>query len=451
MIEIPVISLKLKSKNITLGLFQRLENFKRTKILAYILILICTVFYIFRGLQYITRPQLYAEDGTIWIANAYNDGLRSIFMPYDGLAHLFERIFSFVSINILPLKYEPFYFNTMALLIFILLCYYLFSYRLGLLNNYFQKIYVAISLSLIANANEFFFNFSNSVFLLGLIGLFIIIARPSTRLIVRLFEKVLFAILCFTLIFSWIYLLILLLEVVFYKTKRTYYLIWAIIGSFVQFIIYTFLANNRPSVPIRYLMSKTTLIELYNQIIIPSVRFARIDINPLAHTRVDSVLISFFILISLLATSIVLVKANKSTRYFLFFCLAMTLASLKSPLVAIKSPAEIVNFMATAQFGNRYFIFGIIGMFVIWAKFSQMTIRAKFLPYLALIFFFFGLATSITSGSFYVNKGFTNLSKQYSSGIALVENPKTNSSVIIPINPSGWFMQLDKNNKNPLQ
>lgn len=48
-----------------------------------LIFLIPSLIMLIRGWQYILHPQLYAEDGALWLADAYNEGFKSIFQWYS--------------------------------------------------------------------------------------------------------------------------------------------------------------------------------------------------------------------------------------------------------------------------------------------------------------------------------------------------------------------------------
>jgi hypothetical protein len=419
-----------------------LSSPKESRLFNLSLVLLVAVFYTLRGARYITRPQLFAEDGELWLSGAYNKGIRTVFESYNGLSHLFDRLFGLLAVHIIPLKYEPVFFVLTGLVIFLLLFYYLLSGRTGILSNNYQKLFLALSLCLLGNAEEFYFSFSNSVFLLGVIGLFLLVQHKSRHKTIDVLEKILFFILCFSNVFAWIYLLILAFEFIWKKRRRYFYAVCAVAGSVVQLLSYTNQgAAQRPSVPLRFIFSKATAFEFYNQIIIPSLRFGRQDISPTFRTTTDLVLVCFSLLVTGIIVALVFWKSNYKTKCLLFFCIVMTLISLKSPIDGQTSPSAIVIVMATYHWGNRYFIFGILGLFIIWAKFSQKLISKRYLPMFLLVFFVFGLLSSISLGSFFIHKDFINLTSQYSNGIAEVKH--STKPVVIPINPVGWYVTLN--------
>ena len=411
-----------------------LVSSKHSKLFNGSLISLITASYIFRAHPYILHPQLFAEDGDVWLSTAYNLGLKSVYQAYNQFLQLFDWLFSLFAVHFVPLQLVPLFYVMSALLMFLLLCYYLFSPRSGVLNTNYQRLYVALSLCLLANAGELFFNFSNAVFYLGLVGLFLIIVNKSTKRYVNLIERILFFVLCFTSVFTFIYLIILLIEWLWYRRKRYYFLACTIAGSIAQVIAYTSYPLQRHNIPLHEIASRTTGVELYNQIINPSIRFGRIDINPLTDP-ISSINFAFIVVVLVgIISLVVFYKSNYKTKYFLLFCLLMTLISLRSP-----ADVNSVAAMATSLSGNRYFIYGIIGMFVIWAKFSQTILRKDILAVFLLVFFTFASVSSIRHGSFFIHKGLTDLTKDYSAGITEF-NHNRNKGIKIPENPVGWYI-----------
>lgn len=419
---------------------------KYSTVFSSILLFLIAATYIFRAHPYITKPQLYAEDGAVWLSSGYDKGLVTIFKPYNGFSHLFERIFGIISAYVVPLKFEPTLYVVTALVIFLLLCGYLLSNRSGIFSSNYQKLFFALSMCLLGNAEEFYFSFSNSVFLLGLVGVLLIVATKPKRKFVDVLEKILFFVLCFTIVFSWIYFLILAFEFIWQRKRRYFYLITAFVGAVVQYLVYSTHANGRPNIPIRFLVSKATVYEFYNQMILPSLKFARQDISPASGNATNLVFVFAALIIVTAIFIFIYAKSNYKTKCVLFFCALMTIISLKSPVDGQVLPGAIVLAMATYHWGNRYFIFGIISLFIVWAKFSQKLFNKAYLPVFLSVFFLFGLLSSITLGSYFIQKDFVNLTSQYSNGIKEVSHNK-NKLVIIPINPeNSWFVRLGPNN-----
>lgn len=417
------------------------------KFLTWPFVIVAAAAYIFRAQEYILKPQLYAEDGYIWLADAYNKGLSSLVLPLNSFFHLPERLFGLVFVSVMPLQFAPVVFNLTALGIFCLMVYYLFTPRTRILDNLYQKLFVLGGLCLIANVDEFFFNFSNSIFLLGIIGVLIMVAQPAKNRFVNGLEKTLFALTCFTLPFAWFFLLFALFEKFKNKTKGYFFLATAATGAVTQLVAYLTSEAERSVVTVQSLASKHTLIEIHNQIIVPAVRFARLDYVhvPYLPARANALVFISSVLVVVVAAIIVLKNSNKQVRYLLLFIALMTAAALKSPYLPSNSAIEVIKFMSTATGGDRYFIFGIIGTAIIIAKLSDK-LPKQYLKYGFLsLFMLAGLATSIHTKTFYVEKNFVDYRSYYKAGIEALKQPNRTDPVVIPENPNGWSITLYPN------
>jgi hypothetical protein len=433
-------------QNFVRSLAKQLKNLSASPRITIAFVLIPSVLYVIRAWQYIATPQLFAEDGAVWLAGAYNHGLQSLFTPYNQFAHTAERLFALIVIHF-PLILAPLLFNLGGFALFVLMCYYLFSRRSAVLTTNYQKLFIACSLGLIANFTEFFFNFSNSIFLLGVIGLCIYLAKPSRYAAVRVLEKIGFIIACLTLPFAWFYLLIILFDYVWIKKKKLFYLAVAAIGSVIQLWTYALTASHRPSVPLSILLgSKYIMIEIFNQIITPVLSFARVNSNLTLQAHESLSITAFCILIAGFSLYVVIKHASLELKYLVFFSIAFTAASLRSPIVGGGlTGTNILKFMSTTFEENRYFFYGILCLLLVIALAADTYLKRR-ASYALLIFFMaFGLSLSIASNSWTIHKNFfVNYSAGYSEGISAFNKSSQGSTIAIPENPVGWTIVLDK-------
>jgi hypothetical protein len=176
----------------------------------------------------------------------------------------------------------------------------------------------------------------------------------------------------------------------------------------------------RSSVTLWSLFSKYTLLEIHNQIIIPAPRFARID----ARLRAGG----HFTLLSI--------------GFIIAACLMMTAASLISPLVGPNVGAlGTIKIMSRTAAGDRYFILGILATMLMMVKFTHLLIAPRFRYAFIAIPMGFGLVTSLQFHSLLINRQLADLRDSYDSKIRLLQSPGMDS-ITIPINPSGWNIEL---------
>lgn len=409
-----------------------------------LLVAIVSATYIFRAQPFIRNPQMFAEDGVLWLADGYNKSITALFEPVNGFLHIAERLFGYILAH-LPLQFAPAAFCITAWLFFVLTTYYLLSSRTSILTKNYERLFVVFSLCLIANLEVFFFNFSNSVFLIGVIGLLIFIARPAKSKAVQIGEKILFLLACSTLPFAIVYLPVVLYEKFRHKTKAAFFFYTTLIASAVHLLYFLTSQVERSPVTLSSLFSKFTLLELYNQIIIPAVRFARIDIPVLefSNHHYPVLLVSLVTIALVAATILVLRTTNRQTIYLLFFLGGMTFASFKSPTVSTELAIDAIKHMAIVTEAGRYFVYGIIAVGIILAKSSYAILAPKARYPILILFMSFGLISALHYESFYIKKQFIDYSPEYYRAVERLQSGRSNAEVI-PVNPTPWTMALYK-------
>ncbi|HSX53109.1 MAG TPA: hypothetical protein VLF90_01940 [Patescibacteria group bacterium] len=408
------------------------------------LVAVAATGYLYRSSQYLFKPQLFAEDGNVWLAQGHNKSITALAQPVNGFFHVPERLFGYLVAHV-SLHYAPLIFVLTAWGLFILLAYYLLSSRTKILTNNYERLFMTASLCLVANMYELFFNFSNSVFLMGIIGVLILLARPPKNRIGIIAERTFFLLSCLTLPFAWFYLPLTLVERFKYKRKEWFFLITSAFASVAQLICYFFNHIERAHITILSMFSKWTLLEIYNQMIIPGIRFARIDIlvqdYSLHHYQVFTVF--FTVIAMLIATYAVVRKSNKQVWYLLFFLAAMSFASVKGPSLTAKTAVDALKVMSVIVGANRYFVYGVLAVNLIFIKSTYLALAPKARYIFLVLFVAFGLLTSLHYQNFYIEKQFVDYRPQYNKGISDFESGKQ-KSVTIPVNPTSWYMTLTK-------
>lgn len=407
-----------------------------------LLVSIAAAAYLYRAFPYFITPQLYAEDGTLWLSEGKFRGIKILILePYNGFFHFPERLFGFL-VGSLPLYWAPVIFACTAWGLFILTTYYLLSKRTQVLKTNYERIFMVLTLCLLANANEFFFNFSNSIFLLGIIGVLIMIAKRPKNRVGDYAEKFAFIMACLCIPFAWIYLPIALLDKYKFKVKNSFFLIASAITALAQAIGYFATNTSRSPVTLMSLFTdKYVFLAFYNQILTPAIRFARIDIPLSEYQGHYEILLVGICLVSLaLATYVVLKRSNKQVWLLLFFLAGMTFAAFKSPLIAAPSATEVFKNLSVMVDGNRYFIYGIIAVDLILVKAAYIMFVPKARYVFMGLFIALGLLSSLHYHDFRVEKNWKDYSAEYRHGVDLYYSGQ--KEVIIPVNPDPWSMGL---------
>ena len=122
-------------------------------------------------------PQLYAEDGTIFLA--FNDllGLRAFFEPYMGYLHLLPRLIAWAASRLLDPLWWPAFYNGASFLIWVAVLARMFSPRLQLPG----KPWLALAFIIGPQSGEILFNITNLQWVCAfLLVQQALIARPVT-------------------------------------------------------------------------------------------------------------------------------------------------------------------------------------------------------------------------------------------------------------------------------
>ncbi len=77
-------------------------------------------------------PQLWAEDGTVFLTGQRDLGFSSLWTPYSGYSHLIPRLIALVSGSLLDLRYIPFAYNFAAFVLTLLCALFVMRARLPL-------------------------------------------------------------------------------------------------------------------------------------------------------------------------------------------------------------------------------------------------------------------------------------------------------------------------------
>lgn len=137
----------------------------------------------------ITNPQFWAEDGSIWYADAYNKGLIALITPQQGYMQTLPRIIA-VFVQFFPFSVAPLIFNLVAIVVQTLPLFLMTTKR-------FQKIVPSRRLRflmiliywLMPNVGEMYINLTNAYWYLA-VSAFIVMATRITERKISIFETV---------------------------------------------------------------------------------------------------------------------------------------------------------------------------------------------------------------------------------------------------------------------
>lgn len=148
------------------------------------------------------HPQLWAEDGAVWLQGAYNHGWSVLFTTHAGYLNLFPRLVAALAVH-LPLRWAPWIFSFVAILVQVLPVLYLLSRRLA---DHIPSLGVRLALAAlylaVPNSYEVNANLTNAQWHLAIVGLLLCFAAPPRSAWLRATESVAFVLMALTGPFS---------------------------------------------------------------------------------------------------------------------------------------------------------------------------------------------------------------------------------------------------------
>jgi hypothetical protein len=144
-------------------------------------LVICLLIMLARRTDIVTNAMLWAEDGTVWFAQAYNEGWWApLLRPYGGYLEVFPRLVFDVA-TLLPLRFVALFGVWVALLVRAALPAFLFSSRFTSID-WRAKVAITAYYVLMPNLGEVHANIANTGLYLGLYLIAVILADPPRRL-----------------------------------------------------------------------------------------------------------------------------------------------------------------------------------------------------------------------------------------------------------------------------
>jgi hypothetical protein len=383
----------------------------------------------------ILNPQFWAEDGTVWYAVAYNQGvIHSLFLPRDGYFQTISRLVA-VFAQIFPFSFAPLIFNIIAIIIKLLPIHLLLSSRFSvLIPSLYTRMFMGFLYLAIPNSWEIHANLTNTQWHLALLAFMVIVAEPSVRFLWRCFDIGVILLSGLSGPFS---LFLMPIAAFLWWTRRDKRLLPLVLlmsaCAFIQLICIFLVRQVRSHAPlgassalfVKILSGQIFLGALigqhgYEMIISPSPLFSLLSL---------SVALAGVILIAL-----ALLKAPVELRLFIVFAAMIFASALISPQVSAFAPQWPLLFLPGT--GGRYWFIPMLAFItvVVWmlGRSGKSGVFAKIL----LAIMFIGIIGD------WRHSPFTDLNfKKYAHQL---ETSSKGLQISIPINPPGWSMTLIK-------
>jgi hypothetical protein len=119
-------------------------------------------------------PQLWAEDGSIFLMQADLHGTSALLMPYMGYLHTFPRLVAWLAPHLLDPAWWPAFYNGLSFLVWLAVLARLFSTRLDLPG----KPWLAFAMIAVPHTGEVFFNVTNVQWLTAFVLIQQALIRP---------------------------------------------------------------------------------------------------------------------------------------------------------------------------------------------------------------------------------------------------------------------------------
>ncbi len=144
----------------------------------------------------VLNAQFFAEDGRDWFLDAYNHGLRSLFIPESGYLHLLHRMIALFAV-LFPLALAPLVMNLCAIVVQILPVNIFLTSRFNYISLKIRLLVCFLYLAL-PNAAEIHANVTNVQWHLALVAFLVLLARPASDWGWRIFDGVVLVLISFS-------------------------------------------------------------------------------------------------------------------------------------------------------------------------------------------------------------------------------------------------------------
>lgn len=421
-----------------------------------IMFLLAFVLIISRRPDAILNPQFWAEDGSVFYAHAYNNGIvNSLLLPYAGYLHAVPRLTAAFSM-LFSLKLAPLIFNLVAIIIQILPVNFLISSRFSkLIPNINYRISISFLYLVLPGCYEINANITNAQWHLALL-IFMAIIVQSSRFLVNLFDILLIFIGGLTGPFSIIIIPIIPFLICSKKllnknalsntllyTKIFVIIVTAIIQIFV--ITTDKIGQKRTSGIISGFLSfnivPTISNILTNQLFLPSILGTKITDQityNLFKTLPESVymlLITTVVIIGIITLAYLLVKSPVALKLFIIFAALIPITA-----IVLRFP-NITTFVSVGSGGRYWFnLILALALGIVWISYQIYKEKNHILNKLVVTIILLIMSVGIISDwrhPAYIDFKFAKYVDTFT------ELPSGNK-MIIPINPMSWSMELIK-------
>jgi hypothetical protein len=377
----------------------------------------------------LTHAQFYAEDGTVWFTQAYNDGwLRSLVLPQAGYLNLMPRLGAGLAL-LFPLQWAPLVMATVGLLIQSVPVPILLSARARNWAPLPTRMLLAVIYVAIPNAREIHVVLTNAQWHLALAAALVAFSSSPRTWRGRLFDGVLLLTSALSGPFS---LILAPLVLLFWWLRRQPWNLMGFaltgIGALTQIVVLLH-SSHRVQGPLG--ATPEAFLRMLGGNIVACAILGGYSFGRLA----PMILIVPAALAGLAIYLYCLRFANLEWKLFLVYCAGLYAASLRSPLAVGSMPAwELL----VTDVSGRYWFFPMLAFVwsAVWCALYGRDHLFKIAGTCTLLFMSVGIARD------WRYKAFPD--DHFAVAVQHVQQAKPGEHVIIPVVPEGWHMELVK-------
>ena len=384
----------------------------------------------------IFNAQFYAEDGTLFYADAYHFGWHCLLMPYGGYLHIPLRLLGLLA-QLVPFGRAPLLMNLCAIIVQILPVHIFLSSRF-ISIPFVTRVCGALLYLAVPNAFEIHAKAANIQWHLALVACLVLLARPDRRLVWRIFD---FLALVFFALGSLMGILLIpvaaLLRWIREDSRYNFALFALTPGALVQGSILLF-TESRRAAPNGATLARLADI-IGGQVFFSSVLGVRTSIQLYYYSHFHSL---FYFNVIALAVGLPFVlyalrRAPTELKLVYLFASLMLASALHRPIASFLGDEVQWQLLEIPGVGNRYYFFPMLAFLatLIW---MLTRAQSKFPRYSALAVL---LLLPIGIWRDWRYKPFQDL--HFNEYVAEFNRAAPGTQISIPLNPD-WNMRLTK-------
>lgn len=381
------------------------------------------------------NPQFWAEDGSIWYADAYNKGLIALFTPQQGYMQTLPKLVAVLSL-LFPLSFAPLIFNIVAIGVQTLPLYLITTKRFQqLVPSKLVRLLLILMYWLMPNVGELYINLTNAYWYLA-VSAFIVLSFPDVSKKIKIGDILI-------ILFSGLtgplsIFLFVIFGVSDYLSKKKLELYTKVLGvtAVIQVLALIFSKNSdRIFVPV------DNTFHFLSQIIIRQIVWGSLA-GKIGQESIEKYFASyaqsfyyFTLILAVILAVFALWKGSKILRQFIVFGLITFASSL-----VIHIPWEVL----ITTYEVRYWLIPMLAFLscVVGSVYDKNPRLIRLIGFCFIfIFFFFVFKNYRQYHNFrygpYQDFQFQEYAKQF-------EELPPGEMFSIPINPSGWQVVLIK-------